>query len=134
MSDHYRESAVAKGYIPQSSVAELGMFRFINEIPERHYMNYLTLTHSSAEFVFDFGKLLPGASQAQHVVGLAAAPSTVKEFSRLLDKEIIEYEKSFGVIYTEPDKTEAGGAGRQMGFHKNTKEEEKEPQENATEL
>lgn len=133
MPDHCKETTLAKGYIPQEAVAELGMFRFVNEIPERHYMNYLTLTHSAAEFVFDFGKLLPGATKAQHVVGLVVAPSTIKEFSKLLDKEITDYEKSYGKIYTEPDKKKAGEKERQMGFHKTTEKTEEEPQETVIE-
>src|SRR5438876_6147474 len=76
------------------------------------YSNLAIITHSPAEFVIDFTRVLPGVSKAKVLTRIITTPQHAKLLLGALRDNIEKYEKSFGEIkiYGEPS---AGGFGFQ---------------------
>lgn len=62
------------------------------------YSNMALITHSSAEFIFDFLRLLPGRRQPKVVSRVILAPEHAKRLLMALQENISKYERSFGKI------------------------------------
>lgn len=67
------------------------------------YANFVVITHSPAEFVMDFTRLLPGMPKAKVNSRIIMAPSHVKSFQRALSDNIEKYEKQYGEIAVPKD-------------------------------
>ena len=63
------------------------------------YANFVVITHSPAEFVMDFTRLLPGMPKAKVNSRIIMAPSHAKSFHRALSDIIEKYEKQYGEIF-----------------------------------
>jgi|TARA_B100000378_G_scaffold277137_1_gene276639 hypothetical protein len=63
------------------------------------YANFVVITHSPAEFVMDFTRLLPGMPKAKVNSRIIMAPSHAKSFQRALSDNIEKYEKQYGEIF-----------------------------------
>jgi hypothetical protein len=71
------------------------------EIPadlEAVYSNLVRISHSPAELVFDFARMLPGQTVARVVSRLLMSPVGAKLFSRALAENLARYEAAFGEI------------------------------------
>ena len=68
------------------------------EISEGEYANFVVVTHSPAEFVMDFTKILPGVTKARVHSRVIMAPQHAKAFLTALSDNIKRYEKSNGEI------------------------------------
>lgn len=68
------------------------------EVMEGVYSNLAILTHSSAEFVFDFVRVLPGTHKAPVKARVVMAPEHAKRLLLALQDNITKYEKNFGSI------------------------------------
>ena len=72
------------------------------EIPstlEVEYVNFVRITHSPSELVFDFAQLLPGDSSAQVLSRIIMSPLGAKLFYRAFAENLARFETSFGEIH-----------------------------------
>lgn len=68
------------------------------EVAEGTYANLAIITHSSAEVVLDFIRVLPGVPKANVKSRIVLAPEHAKRLLFALQDNIVKYEKSFGPI------------------------------------
>ena len=68
------------------------------EVVEGVYSNLAVLTHSSAEFIFDFVRVLPGTNKAPVKSRVVMAPEHAKRLLLALQDNVGKYEKSYGRI------------------------------------
>jgi len=71
------------------------------EIPEGlepDYANLVRISHSPAELIFDFARLLPGGPTAKVIARLLMSPVGAKLFYRALGENLARYEAAFGEI------------------------------------
>ena len=79
------------------------------EVAEGIYANLAIITHSSAEVVLDFIRVLPGLPKANVKSRIVLAPEHAKRLLFALQVNIVKYEKQFGTINLP------GGAPHQPG-------------------
>ena len=72
-----------------------------NKVEE--YANFAVATHSPAEFVIDFFRILPGISQAKVKSRIIMSPIHIKTLARALRDNIKKYEDKFGEIIVKSD-------------------------------
>ena len=65
---------------------------------EALYSNLVRISHSPAELVFDFARMLPGQTVARVVSRLLMSPVGAKLFYRALAENLARYEAAFGEI------------------------------------
>jgi hypothetical protein len=78
---------------------------------EGTYVNFLSVFHNQAEFVMDFGRIVPGKPEVKILSRLMTNPIALKQVVRTLTENLERYEKSFGPIPVEPP-----GAGPPRGL------------------
>ena len=83
-----------------------------DEEAEGIYANFAAITHSPAEFVMDFIRVLPGAKKSRVHARIIMAPQNVKAFVRALTDNLAKYEEKHGEIKT----TGQAQPGKQIGF------------------
>ena len=91
---------------PQQINIELG-----EKEAEGIYSNLAIITHSPAEFVVDFTRVLPGIPKAKVLARIITTPQHAKLLLNALRENIEKYEKSFGEI-----KIHGEGAAGGFGF------------------
>jgi hypothetical protein len=82
-----------------------GKVRQINiELDEKvssgEYSNFVVVTHSPAEFVLDFTRLLPGVPKARVHSRIIMAPPHAKAFMIALRDNLAKFENKYGEIRT----------------------------------
>jgi hypothetical protein len=68
------------------------------EIAEGIYSNLAIITHSPAEFVVDFIKVMPGVPKAKVKARIVLTPQHAKRLMRALTDNISKYEQMHGKI------------------------------------
>lgn len=68
------------------------------EIAEGVYSNLAIITHSTAEFVVDFIKVMPGMPKAKVKSRVVLTPEHAKRFLRALQDNVNKYEQEHGTI------------------------------------
>ena len=68
------------------------------EVAQGEYANLAVITHSSAEFVMDFIRMLPNLPQANVKSRIIMAPEHAKRVMNALRENIDKYERVFGGI------------------------------------
>lgn len=68
------------------------------EVAEGIYANLAILTHSSAEVVLDFIRVLPGVPKANVKSRIVLAPEHAKRLLFALQDNIMKYERAYGTI------------------------------------
>ena len=68
------------------------------ETSEGEYSNFVVVTHSPAEFVMDFTKILPGVTKARVHSRIIMSPQHSKAFLSALKDNIARYENEHGKI------------------------------------
>ena len=68
------------------------------EVAEGIYTNLAIITHSSAEVVMDFIRILPGVPNANVKSSIVLAPEHAKRLLFALQDNIVKYEQAFGPI------------------------------------
>ena len=71
------------------------------EVADGIYSNLAMITHSNAEFIIDFIKMMPGIPKAKVKARVVLTPQHAKRLLRALQDNIQKYEKVHGNI-TEP--------------------------------
>ena len=75
------------------------------------YSNFVIITHSNAEFIIDFARLLPGAKKAKVFSRILMTPPSAKALLNTLDQNIKKFEAEHGNIKlapADPNKTSIG--------------------------
>ena len=67
------------------------------------YSNLALITHSPAEFVIDFTRILPGSPKTKVYARVIMTPQHAKSFLNALQNNIEKYETQFGEISTLPN-------------------------------
>ena len=67
-------------------------------IGQGEYVNFAIVTHSAAEFVMDFIRILPGLTKSKVKSRLVISPMHAETFLNALQDNIEKYEKKFGEI------------------------------------
>ena len=75
------------------------------------YSNLALITHSAAEFVVDFTRIVPGVPKSRVYARIIMTPQHAKSFLNALRDNIGKYEKQFGEI-----KVHGEHSSRQFGF------------------
>jgi hypothetical protein len=83
------------------------------------YSNLAIITHSPAEFVVDFTRVLPGVPKAKVHARIVMTPQHTKMLLNALHDNIDKFEKKFGEIKIAGD----ASTGSMFGFQPPTKEE-----------
>ena len=76
------------------------------------YANFAVITHSVAEFVIDFIRVLPGAKKSRVHARIVMAPQNVKAFAKVLQDNIEKYEERHGEIQL----SSKAPSDKQIGF------------------
>jgi hypothetical protein len=86
------------------------------------YSNFVIITHSNAEFIIDFARMLPGAKKAKVFSRILMTPQSAKALLATLENNVQKYEKEHGkipLVPTDPNKSS-------IGFQTNTVQTEKQ--------
>ena len=67
-------------------------------VGQGEYVNFAVVTHSAAEFVMDFIRILPGLTKSKVKSRIVISPMHAKTFLMALKDNIEKYEKKFGAI------------------------------------
>ena len=76
------------------------------------YSNLALITHSPAEFIFDFTRILPGVPKTKVYARIVMAPQHAKSFLKALQDNLEKYEAQYGEIKMHG----IAGQNKQMGF------------------
>ncbi len=66
------------------------------------YANFASIVHNFAEFIMDFGRIVPGRDEVQVVSRIVMTPVHVKQLLRALTENVAIYERNFGQITEGP--------------------------------
>lgn len=75
------------------------------------YSNLALITHSPAEFIIDFTRLVPGVPRSRVLARIIMTPQHAKSLARALGENIEKFEKQFGEIKIYGD-----AQSREFGF------------------
>jgi hypothetical protein len=75
------------------------------------YANFASIVHNYAEFIIDFGRIVPGRDEVQVVSRVVMTPVHLKQLLRALSENVAIYERNFGEIADGP---KGGPAARTM--------------------
>lgn len=98
---------------PQQLNIELG-----EKEAEGIYSNLAIITHSPAEFIIDFTRVMPGVPKAKVYARIITNPQHAKMLLNALRENIEKYEKKYGPIKLEPS-----SGGIPFGFTSSIKED-----------
>jgi len=77
------------------------------------YSNLVLISHSNAEFVLDFTRMLPGMPKAVVQARVILTPQHAKGLLTALEENIKRFEESFGEIHTPGQNKEEKNFGFQ---------------------
>lgn len=66
------------------------------------YANFASIVHNFAEFLIDFGRIVPGRDEVQVVSRVVMTPVHAKQLLRALSENVAIYERNFGAISEGP--------------------------------
>jgi hypothetical protein len=66
------------------------------------YANFASIVHNFAEFIIDFGRIVPGREDVQVVSRIVMTPVHAKQLLRALSENVGIYERNFGEIAPGP--------------------------------
>ncbi len=65
------------------------------------YVNFANILHNPTEFVFDFGRAVPGRPDVKVLSRVLTTPFHAKQLLRALQENVSLYERSYGEIRSE---------------------------------
>ncbi len=102
----------------QDEAGQPGQQQVNIEIPEDKvdgtYANFVVITHSHAEFIMDFTRIVPGSDKAKVQSRVIMAPQNAKALLKALENNIQRYEQQHGEIKMGG---ESGGSQAPFGFN-----------------
>jgi hypothetical protein len=69
-----------------------------DEVGEGIYSNLAVITHSPAEFIVDFVKMMPGVPKAKVKARIILTPQHAKRLYKALKENVAKYESAHGEI------------------------------------
>jgi hypothetical protein len=66
------------------------------------YANFASIVHNFAEFIIDFGRIVPGREEVQVVSRVVMTPIHAKQLLRALTENVAIYERANGAIPEGP--------------------------------
>ncbi len=78
------------------------------------YSNLALISHSAAEFVIDFTRMLPGVPKTKVYARIIMTPQHAKSFLKALRENVDKFEKQFGEIKIHSDPPKPGNP---IGFN-----------------
>jgi len=66
------------------------------------YANFASIVHNFAEFIIDYGRIVPGREEVQVVSRVVMTPVHAKQLLRALTENVSIYERNFGEITEGP--------------------------------
>ena len=66
-----------------------------------HYANFANILHNPTEFVFDFGRAVPGRPDVKVVSRILTTPYHARQLLRALQQNVEMYERQYGPIRSE---------------------------------
>jgi hypothetical protein len=84
-----------------------------DEVSQGTYSNLAVITHSAAEFILDFVRVMPGVPKAKVKSRIILTPEHAKRLMAALQDNISRYESSHGPI---KDVEGSGGPNMPMNF------------------
>lgn len=108
--------------LPEEQLPEGGQqinVELSEEIAEGIYSNLAMISHSNAEFVMDFIRLMPGVPKAKVKSRIVMTPEHAVRFLRALDDNIRRYEATYGTIRVPDEQSPMppfGFGGGSMGM------------------
>lgn len=66
------------------------------------YANFASIVHNFAEFILDFGRIVPGREDVQVVTRVVMTPVHAKQLLRALTENVSIYERNYGEIPSGP--------------------------------
>lgn len=82
------------------------------------YSNLALITHSPAEFVIDFTRMLPGVPKTKVYARIIMTPQHAKSLLLALQENVGKYESQFGEIRLFPDQQRPKDIGFKPGTEK----------------
>jgi len=68
---------------------------------EGHYVNFANILHNPTEFVFDFGRVVPGRNDVKVMSRILTTPFHARQLLRALQQNIDLYERTYGEIRSD---------------------------------
>jgi len=68
---------------------------------EGHYVNFANILHNPTEFVFDFGRAVPGRADVKVMSRVLTTPYHAKQLLRALQQNVELYERNYGEIRSD---------------------------------
>ncbi len=81
------------------------------DVADGIYSNFAVITHSHAEFILDFTRVLPGTPKAKVQSRIIMAPQNAKALLNALETNIQRYEQQHGKIKTPSNQGPTGPFG-----------------------
>ncbi len=76
------------------------------------YSNLAIISHSPAEFIFDFTRILPGVPKGRILSRIIMTPQHAKMFLNAMNENMAKYEQQYGPVKTDkPDNIFPGFSG-----------------------
>jgi hypothetical protein len=66
-----------------------------------HYANFANILHNPTEFVFDFGRVVPGRPDVKVLSRILTTPYHAKQLLRALQENVAIYERAYGEIRSD---------------------------------
>ncbi len=93
---------------PESQPPSL-QFSIDDSVANGIYVNFANIIHNPAEFVLDFGRIVPGRSDVRVLSRILTTPVHAKQLLNALAQNVTLYEKTFGTIRTDFEAPRSGG-------------------------
>jgi hypothetical protein len=85
---------------PESQTPPLH-FSIDDSVANGVYVNFANIIHNPAEFVLDFGRVVPGRNDVRVLSRVLTTPIHAKQLLNALSQNVALYEKTFGAIRTD---------------------------------
>jgi Protein of unknown function (DUF3467) len=95
---------------PPKSESQLPPFKFSidDSVANGVYVNFANIIHNPAEFILDFGRVVPGRNDVRVLSRVITTPVHAKQILNALAQNVALYEKNFGTIRTDFEAPRSG--------------------------
>lgn len=94
---------------PKSDSPSPFQFSIDDSVANGVYVNFANIIHNPAEFVLDFGRVVPGRTDVRVLSRVLMTPVHAKQILNALVQNVALYEKKFGTIRTDFEAPKTGG-------------------------
>jgi hypothetical protein len=86
---------------PKTKPPQALQFSIDESVVNGTYVNFANIIHNPAEFVIDFGRIVPGRTDVRVLTRVLTSPVHAKQLLLALGQNIALFEKNFGPIKTD---------------------------------